>query len=183
MRITNEQNDIESVLITGEEIRARVNELGSELSRDYDGKDPLVVCILKGAAFFHSDLCRSMRCRAFPDYIAVSSYGQNAQSTGVVRIVKDLDQDMSGRHVILVDDIIDSGLTLQYLVNLFLARQPASVRTVCLLDKCGRRKCEISADYCGFVIPDRFVVGYGLDYAEHYRTLPYVGVLRPEAYA
>ena len=169
MRITNEQNDIQSVLFSEEQIRGRVAELGAQLTAEY----ALVVCILKGASFFYTDLCRMMKCHLFMDFIAVSSYGAGAQSSGVVRIIKDLDTSITGRHVVIVEDIIDSGLTLK----------PASIKTVCLLDKHERHDAHIAADLCGFRIPDEFVVGYGLDYAGYYRNLPYIGVLKREVYA
>lgn len=181
MRITTPENDIQSVLFTREQIEARVRELGAALAEEYRGKQPLMVCILKGASVFYTDLCRAMDCGVFMDFIAVSSYGASSKSTGVVRIIKDLDSNITGRHVVIVEDIIDSGLTLQYLKELFASRKPASMKTVCLLDK----PCHgggIGADAVGFDIPDEFVVGYGLDYAGHYRNLPYIGVLKREVY-
>ena len=135
MRITTPENDIQRVLFTREQIEARVRELGAELAEEYRGKQPLMVCILKGASVFYTDLCRAMDCRVFMDFIAVSSYGVSSKSTGVVRIIKDLDSNITGRHVVIVEDIIDSGLTLQYLKELFASRKPASMKTVCLLDK------------------------------------------------
>ncbi len=182
MKITNATNDIASVLYTEEQIKARVEELAAELTREYAGKDPIIVCILKGASFFYIDLCRAMNCHVFMDFIAVSSYGAGAQSSGVVRIIKDLGKNITDRDVIIVEDIIDSGLTLKYLVDLFASRKPRSIKTVCLLDKADRRQCNVDINYCGFIIPDEFVVGYGLDYADHYRNLPYIGVLKPEVY-
>lgn len=182
MNITNEKNDIESVLYSREQIRERVEQIGAKLTEEYKDKSPIMICILKGASFFYIDLCREMKCSVFMDFIAVSSYGKNAQSTGVVRIIKDLDKNITDRHVIIVEDIIDSGLTLKHLKELFASRKPASIATVCLLDKYERRQCAVDIDYCGFAIPDRFVVGYGLDYADHYRNLPYIGVLKPEVY-
>ncbi len=182
MRITTEQNDISEVLFSEEVIKERVEELARQLTIDYEGKDPLMVCVLKGASFFYADLCRSMKCRLFMDFIAVSSYGSNARSTGVVRIIKDLDKNITGRHVVIVEDIIDSGLTLKYLTELLSARKPTSIKTICLLDKITQHKCEIRPDYCGFNMPDHFVVGYGLDYSDYYRNLPYIGILKPETY-
>ncbi len=182
MRITTEQNDISSVLFSEEQIEERVNQLAKQLTADYEGKDPLMICVLKGASFFYADLCRSMKCRLFMDFIAVSSYGMNARSTGVVRIIKDLDKNITDRHVVIVEDIIDSGLTLKYLKELLSARKPASIKTICLLDKITQHKCEIKPDYCGFSMPDHFVVGYGLDYSDYYRNLPYIGILKPETY-
>lgn len=182
MRITNEQNDIASVLVTEEEIAKRVAEIGAALTEEYEDKMPLVVCVLKGASFFFTDLCRAMKCHLFMDFIAVSSYGGEAKSSGVVRIVKDLDTSITGRHVIIVEDIIDSGLTLKHLRELLSSRKPLSIKTVSLLDKQARHEPELAADVTGFTIPDEFVVGYGLDYASFYRNLPYIGVLKREAY-
>ena len=182
MKINNEKTDILSVLFTEEQIAARVQELADQLSADYAGKDPLFVCVLKGASFFYADICRKMSTRIFMDFIAVSSYANNSKSTGVVRIIKDLDKNITDRHVIIVEDIIDSGLTLQYLTDLFNSRKPASVKTLTLLDKITEHKLVIAPNYCGFEIPDHFVVGYGLDYSDYYRNLPYIGVLNPAVY-
>ena len=183
MHITNAQNDIESILFSEAQLRSRVAELGAQLTAEYADKHPIVVCILKGASFFYTDLCRMMQCHISMDFIAVSSYGAGSQSSGVVRILKDLDTSITGRHVIIVEDIIDSGLTLKHLRELLSARKPASIKTVCLLDKHERHDPHIAADLCGFRIPDAFVVGYGLDYAGYYRNLPYIGVLKRAAYA
>lgn len=182
MKITNEQNDIERVLFTEKALAARVEALGNELTADYKDKNPIVVCILKGASFFYTDLCRQIRTDIYMDFISVSSYGMDAQSSGVVRLVKDININITGRDVILVEDIIDSGLTLNYLKDLFGARRPASFKTICLLEKEGRKTTDFQADYLGFRIPNEFVVGYGLDYADHYRNLPYIGVLKRECY-
>mgnify|MGYP000850632415 FL=1 len=182
MRITNEQNDIAEVLFSQEMIKQRVDELAVELTTDYEQKDPLMVCVLKGASFFYADLCRSVKCRLFMDFIAVSSYGTSARSTGVVKIINDLDKNITDKHVIIVEDIIDSGLTLKYLTELFRARKPASIKTICLVDKINKHQCEIKPDYCGFTMGDHFVVGYGLDYSDYYRNLPYIGILKPETY-
>lgn len=182
MRITNEQNDIQSVLFSEEQIRGRVAELGAQLTAEYADKNPLVVCILKGASFFYTDLCRMMKCHLFMDFIAVSSYGAGAQSSGVVRIIKDLDTSITGRHVVIVEDIIDSGLTMQYLLNNLASRGAASLRVCTLLDKPERRLTDVRADYTGFAVPNEFVVGYGLDYNQMYRNLPDIGVLHPEIY-
>ena len=182
MKFTNEQHDIERVLFSEEEIQNRVVELGQQLTADYAGKDPIVVCVLKGASFFYTDLCRQIKTDIFMDFIAVSSYGINAKNSGVVRLIKDLDQNITGRHVLLVEDIIDSGLTLQYLKEFFGSRKPASYKTICMLDKIGRKQTTYPVDYTGFMIPNAFVVGYGLDYADHYRNLPYIGILKPEVY-
>lgn len=183
MRITNEQNDIETVLFTEKKICARVEELGAMLTEEYKDRAPIMVCILKGASFFYTDLCRQMKCPIHMDFISVSSYGADAQSSGVVRLIKDLDNNITGKDVIIVEDIIDSGLTLKYLKELFYSRKPASIKTVCLLDKVECHPAEIGTDIKGFDIGDQFVVGYGLDYADNYRNLPYIGVLKPEVYA
>lgn len=182
MKITNEQNDIESVLFTEKKICARVEELGAQLTEEYKDKAPIMVCILKGASFFYTDLCRQMKCPIHMDFISVSSYGAEAKSSGVVRLVKDLDNIITGRDVIIVEDIIDSGLTLKYLKELFYSRKPRSIKTVCLLDKVDCHPAELSCDIKGFDIGDQFVVGYGLDYADNYRNLPYIGILKPECY-
>lgn len=182
MKFTNEKYDIERVLFSEEEIRNRVHEMGAQLTRDYAGKDPIVICVLKGASFFYTDLCREIRTDIHMDFIAVSSYGMGSKNSGVVRMIKDLDNDITGRHVLLIEDIIDSGLTLSYLKELFKSRKPASYKTVCLLDKIGRKQENYAVDYTGFVMPNAFVVGYGLDYADHYRNLPYIGILKPEVY-
>lgn len=183
MHITDSSHDIEYTLFTEAQIQKRVAELGAELTEEYRDKSPIIVCILKGASFFYVDLCRKMDCHIFMDFIAVSSYGAAAESSGIVRIIKDLNLSITDRHVIIVEDIIDSGLTLRHLTELFKSRKPASVKTVCLLDKHDRHPSDIGADYCGFVIPDRFVVGYGLDYSDYYRNLPYIGVLKKEVYS
>ena len=182
MRITTPENDISRILFTEKQIAARVEALGMDLTEQYRDKKPVMVCVLKGASFFYIDLCRQMRCNIDMDFISVSSYGAGSKSSGVVKLIKDLDTDITGRHVILVEDIIDSGLTLSYLRELFGARKPASIRTVSFLDKTARHPSSMKTDYCGFEIPDEFVVGYGLDYANYYRNLPYIGVLKPEVY-
>lgn len=182
MKITNEQNDIEYVLFSEEQIKARVAELGAQLTEEYKDKAPVMACILKGASVFYTDLCRQMKCPIHMDFISVSSYGVEARSSGVVRLVKDLDNNITGRDVIIVEDIIDSGLTLKYLRELFSSRKPASIKTVCLLDKYEAHPAEIGTEYKGFDIENQFVVGYGLDYADNYRNLPYIGVLKEECY-
>jgi len=183
MLIRTPEQDIERVLYTEKAIAARVEQLAAELTERLGGERPVLVCVLKGASFFYIDLCRSMNCGIDMDFIAVSSYGAGAQSTGVVRLIKDLDNNITGRHVVIVEDIIDSGLTMKYLRELFSARRPASITTISFLDKVGRHPASYKTDLCGFEIPDEFVVGYGLDYANYYRNLPYIGVLRPECYA
>lgn len=183
MLIRTPQEDIERVLFTREQIAARVAALGTELTRRLNGERPIMVCILKGAAFFFADLCRAMACDVDTDFLSVSSYGTAATSSGAVRLVRDLSQDVSGRRVVLVEDVIDSGLTMQYLRNLFAQRKAAEVITVSFLDKANCHPPKHAADLLGFSVGDEFLVGYGLDYAEHYRNLPDVGVLRSECYA
>jgi len=182
MLIRTAAEDIQQVLFTEKAIAARVEQLGAELTEKLGGEKPVLVCVLKGASFFYIDLCRSMNCAIDMDFIAVSSYGKNAQSTGVVRLIKDLDNNITDRHVIIVEDIIDSGLTMHYLRQLFAARNPASITTISFLDKVGCHPAEYNTDYVGFTIPNEFVVGYGLDYANYYRNLPYIGILKPECY-
>jgi hypoxanthine phosphoribosyltransferase len=174
---------IAEVLIGSEELARRVDEIGARISRDYEGKELLLVCVLKGAVFFLADLARRIECPVSLDFMAVSSYGSSTDSSGVVRILKDLDLDMRGRHVLIVEDIIDSGLTLSYLLKNLRSRKPASLEICALLTKPSRRRTEIPCRYVGFEIPDKFVVGYGLDLADHFRTLDYIGVLTPEAAA
>ena len=174
--------DIEEVLLTSEQIAERIDSLAAEIDRDYTGRELLLVGVLKGAFILMSDLARSLETPSAVDFIAVSSYGSATQSSGVVRILKDLDRDIAGQHVLLVEDILDSGLTLQYLVRSLRARHPASLGVLTLLTKPDPLRPDVPV-YEGFAIPDRFVVGYGLDYAEHYRGLPYIGVLDPEVYS
>lgn len=174
--------DLDQVLLTRDQIARRIEELGEAITRDYRGKDLVCVCILKGAAPFFSDLIRCIDAPLAFDFMSISSYGSSTKSSGVVRILKDLDRDIVGRDVLIVEDIIDSGMTLAYLKQALSARRPASLRICTLLDKPPRRRTPLKADYVGFVIEDFFVVGYGLDYAEKYRNLPDIGVLRPEIY-
>lgn len=175
--------DIAEVLFTKEQIREKVEELGKIISREYKGLNPLCVCVLKGAVPFMADLIREIDIPIEMDFMDVSSYGNSTKSSGVVRIIKDLETSVEGRHVLIVEDIIDSGLTLSYLVEMLKARNAASVKIITMLDKPERRKVDLSPDYCGYTIPDAFVVGYGLDYAEKYRNLPYIGILKEEVYA
>ena len=175
--------DIQEVLFTEEAIREKVKELGAAISKDYEGRNPLVICVLKGAFIFMADLAKNITVPIELDFMAVSSYGNAARSSGEVKIIKDLDQSVEGRDVLIVEDIIDSGLTLSYLIDVLERRNALSVRVVALFDKPARRNVDIVPDYVGFQIPDAFVVGYGLDYAEKYRNLPYVGILKPEVYA
>lgn len=174
--------DIKEVLISEEEIQLKVKQLGETLSKDYKDKNPLMVCVLKGAILFMSDLVRNMSIPLELDFMAVSSYGASTESSGVVRIIKDLDTTIEGRDLIIVEDIIDSGLTLSYLKDILQRRNVNSLKVVTLLDKPHRRTVNLKPDYSGFTVPDEFVVGYGLDYAEKYRNLPYIGVLKPEVY-
>lgn len=165
------------VLIAEERLQARVRELGAEISSDYAGRDLLLVGVLKGAVFFMADLMRAISVACEIDFMAISSYGASNDSSGVVRILKDLDINIEGRHVLIVEDIIDSGLTLSYLVRNLESREPASLGVCALLTKPARREIDVAVRYVGFEIPNSFVVGYGLDYGERYRNLPYVGLL------
>ena len=183
MRITTKENDIESILYSEKQIAAMVETLGQQLTADYAGTRPVMICVLKGASLFFTDLCREMDCNLDMDFITVSSYGASSKSSGVVKLTKDVDVDITGRDVIIVDDIIDSGLTLKHLKSLFGTRVPRSVKTIALLDKKACHAPELTPDYVGFQCPDHFVVGYGLDYANNYRNLPYIGILKAEVYA
>jgi hypoxanthine phosphoribosyltransferase len=165
------------VLVQADDLQRRVKELGAEISRDYAGTDLLLVCVLKGAVFFLSDLMRQIDVPCEVDFMAVASYGDATESSGVVRILKDLDAAIEERHVLIVEDIVDSGLTLEYLMRNLKSRGPASLEVCALLTKPARRKTEVRAKYIGFEIPNRFVIGYGLDHAERYRNLPYVAAL------
>lgn len=166
------------VLIPADVLQARIREMGAEIAKDYTGKTPLLICVLKGAMVFMADLIRAIDLPLTIDFIAVSSYGSGTRSTGEVRIVKDLDHPLEGHDVIFVEDILDTGLTLSYLLDTFRARGVASVKLAALLNKPERRSVEVHLDYKGFDIPDEFVVGYGLDYNERYRNLPYIGVVK-----
>ena len=176
------QNDIECVLISAEEIEVKVAEIGRRITEDFRDKDPIFVGVLKGCFIFMADLMRHVDINCSMDFMAVSSYS-GTSSTGAVKINKDLGQDIEGRHVIIVEDILDSGVTLHYLKGYLLNRRPASITIVTLMDKPSRRKADVYADYSCFEVPDAFVVGYGLDYNEHYRNLPYIGILKPEIYS
>lgn len=175
-------NDIQEVLLSADEIATRVKEIGDQISADYAGEEILMIGVLRGAVIFMSDLARAISIPVAIDFMAVSSYGASTTSSGIVRILKDLDEEVAGRHLLVVEDIIDSGLTLNYLLDNLHSRKPASIRLVTLLNKPERRKKAVHVDYNGFTIPDHFVVGYGLDYAEKYRNLPFIGILKPEAY-
>jgi hypoxanthine phosphoribosyltransferase len=174
--------DLDQVLLTAEQIDRRLTELAAEIDRDYAGRDLLLVGVLKGAVMVMADLGRKLRSDAQMDWMAVSSYGSGTKSSGVVRILKDLDADLQGRHVLVVEDIVDSGLTLSWLVANLRSRGPASLAVAALLRKPTEAKVDVEVRYCGFDIPGSFVVGYGLDYAERYRTLPFVGTLAPHVY-
>lgn len=175
--------DIEQVLISEAQLTQRIAELATELRAIYAGQDLVLVGVLKGAIMFMTDLARQLRRDLEMDFMAVSSYGNSTQSSGVVRITKDLDGNIAGRHVLLVEDIVDSGLTLRYLLENLRSRNPASLRVCALLNKLVPRKADVVVEHVGFEIPDRFVVGYGLDYSEHYRNLPYIGVLKSHVYS
>ena len=175
-------NDIERVLISEEAIESEVARVGRQITEDFRDKNPIFVGLLKGCFIFMADLMRHVDIKCTMDFMAVSSYS-GTSSTGAVKINKDLGQDIEGRHVIIVEDILDSGVTLSYLKHYLLGRKPASITIATLLDKPARRKSDIVADYSCFEVPDAFVVGYGLDYNEHYRNLPYIGVLKPEVYS
>jgi hypoxanthine phosphoribosyltransferase len=177
---TELERAVEAVLIDEERLHARVAELGEEISADYAGKDLLLIGVLKGAVFFMADLMRHLRVPCEIDFMAISSYGASTDSSGVVRILKDLDINIEGRDVLVVEDIIDSGLTLSYLVRNLESREPASLDVCALLTKPARREIEVDVRYVGFEIPNEFVIGYGLDFAERYRNLPYVGTLRAD---
>ena len=174
-------NDIENVLISKDEIESRVAEMGRRITADFRDKDPIFVGVLKGCFIFMADLMRHVDIKCTMDFMAVSSYS-GTSSTGAVKITKDLSDDIEGRHVIIVEDILDSGVTLSYLKQYLMVRRPASITIATLMDKPARRKADVYADYSCFEVPDAFVVGYGLDYNEHYRNLPYIGVLKPEIY-
>ena len=176
-------DDILEILLSEEKIHARVRELGAQITKDYAGKTPFFLGVLKGCYVFMADLTRCIDLPCSMDFMAVSSYGGGTSTTGAVRITKDLSRDIEGKDVIIVEDILDSGVTLSYLKTYLANRKPASIRIVTLLDKPARRRADIKADYCGFAVPDEFVVGYGLDYAESYRNLPYIGILKPEIYS
>lgn len=176
------ENDIKEVLISEEDILTRTKELGREITEDYKGKDLIVVGILKGAVVFMSELCKNIDMHINMDFMSVSSYGKSAQSTGEVKIIKDLDSSVQGKDILIVEDIIDTGLTLSYLTDNLKKRGANSVGIVTLLDKPNRKNIEIKVDYLGFEVPNEFIIGYGLDYAERYRNLPYVASLKEEVY-
>ena len=175
-------DDILRVLYSEEELEAKCAELGAQISKDYEGKNLLLVSVLKGAVVFMTDLLRHITVPCSIDFMVVSSYGNGVKTSGVVKIVKDLDADLAGKDLLIVEDILDTGMTLHYLKQLLQDRNPNSIRIATLLDKPERRRAAVRADYVGYQVPDEFVVGYGLDYDEKYRNLPYVGILKPEVY-
>lgn len=176
------KDEIDRVLVSNEQIQARLDELAERINQDYAGKELLLVCILKGAVTVFADVLRRITIPCQIDFMAVSSYGSSTKTSGVVRILKDLDHGIEGKDVLIVEDIVDSGMSMHYLLDTLKTRKPASVRLLTLLDKPDRRRVELTADYIGFTIPDEFVIGYGLDYAEKYRNLPDVCVLSPKVY-
>lgn len=175
--------DIERVLISEEELQKRIGELGQQLAKDYDGKDPIFVGVLKGVVNFFTDMVRATPIRCQYEFMAVSSYGGGTSTSGNVKLLKDVSCNIKGRHVVILEDILDSGLTLKFVTEHLRAMEPASLKICTMLDKPERRKVDIFADYVGFTIPNEFVVGFGLDYQEFYRNLPFVGVLKPEVYS
>lgn len=175
-------NDVEKVLLSEEQLTKRIAELGEEITKEYKGKEIVAICVLKGAILFMADLARAVKVPMALDFMAVSSYGNGTTTSGTVRILKDLDNNIEGKHVLVVEDIIDSGVTLKYLLKNLKSRKPASIKLCTLLNKPERRRVEVDIDYCGFTVPDYFLVGYGLDYAEKYRNLPFIGILKPEIY-
>lgn len=183
MAKSNMNQDILKILLSEEEIKARVQELGDQLYDAFHDKNPLFVGVLKGCFIFMADLVRAAQLKSELEFIGVSSYQNGTKSSGVVQITRDLQEDINGRDVIIVEDILDSGNTLEFLKKYLMAKGAASVTIVTLLDKPARREKAITADYAGFVVPDEFVVGYGLDYAQQYRNMPYIGVLKPEVYS
>ncbi len=177
------KNDIKEVLLNEDELRTKIRQIGKQISCDYEGKDLLLIGVLKGSVPFMADLIKEIDIYCKIDFMAVSSYGDSTETSGVVRILKDLDYEISGKDVIIVEDIIDSGYTLQYLIKYLESRNPNSVEIACLLNKPERREVDIDVKYIGFEVPNYFLVGYGLDYAEKYRNLPFIGILKEEVYA
>ncbi len=177
------QEDVLRVLLTEEQLHARVAELGAQITKDYQGGNLMLVSVLKGSVVFMADLMREIDLPAEIDFMVVSSYGSGVKSSGVVKIVKDLDVPLANKDLLIVEDILDSGMTLSYIKELLQGRSPRSIRIITLLDKPERRKVDLQADYVGFAVPDEFVIGYGLDYDEKYRNLPYIGILKPEVYS
>ena len=177
------RSEIESILVPEEQLSKRIAELGEAITRDYKGQQLLLIGVLKGSVVFMADLMRRIDLDVSIDFMAVSSYGSGTKTSGQVRILKDLNRSIEGQNILIIEDILDSGVTLSYLTGLLWSRKPASIRLCTLLDKPERRRVDVKPDYVGFTIPDAFVVGYGLDYDERFRQLPYVGILKPEVYA
>jgi hypoxanthine phosphoribosyltransferase len=175
-------NDIKEVLYNEDELRDKVRQMGAKISKDYSGKELIIIGVLKGSVIFMSDLLKEITIPCKMDFMAVSSYGNSTETSGVVRILKDLDFEIQGKDILIVEDIIDSGVTLKYLMKYLSGRKPNSLEIVCLLNKPDRRKVDIDVKYLGYDVPDHFLVGYGLDFAEKYRNLPYVGILKEEIY-
>ncbi len=175
--------DIKEILFTEEEIQLKIQQLAKQINHDYAGRHLFVLCVLKGAFIFLADITKRLEMSVEIDFMATSSYGASTQSSGIVKITKDLDGSVEGKDILIIEDIIDSGLTLSYLIDVLERRNARSIRVATLFDKPHRRKAELEADYRGFLVPDEFIVGYGLDYAEKYRNLPYVGILKPELYS
>ncbi len=179
----NMENDIKEILISEKELSDKVNEIAMQITEDYKDKNLILISVLKGSVIFMADLMRAIKLPCEIDFMCVSSYGKGSKTSGTVKIIKDLDADINGYDVLIIEDILDSGMTLNYIKNILLERKPNSIKICTLLDKPERRQIkEITADYKGFVIPDEFVVGYGLDFAEKYRNVPYIGALKPEVY-
>lgn len=176
------KNDIKKIVMTAEVLKKRVNEMGAEISKNYVGKNPVIICILKGSAIFTADLVRAIDIPVELDFMALSSYGSSTVSSGVVRIKKDIDADVTGRDIIIVEDIVDSGLTLKYINEYFQQHNPASIAICALLDKPKAHQTDLKIDYVGFEVGNDFVVGYGLDFNQKYRNLPYIGILKEEIY-
>ncbi|NBI65946.1 hypoxanthine phosphoribosyltransferase [Pseudoflavonifractor sp. 60] len=176
------EQDIQEILFSEEQLKERVQAIARQIEADYEGREVMLISVLRGSFVFMADLCRALKLPCTMDFMSVSSYGSGTSSSGQVQITKDLSEDITGRHVIVLEDILDSGNTLSYLLNILEHRHPASVRLCALLDKPDRRVKPVELHYCGFTIPDAFVVGYGLDYDQHYRNLPYIGILKPEVY-
>jgi len=177
------KNDLEKILFDEETLHSKIKELGQKITKDYQGKNPIMICILRGAVLFLSDLIKNIDEPVEIDFLSLSSYGDSTKSSGIVRIRKDIDSNIQNRHVIVVEDIVDSGLTLQYIHDYLMKHKPISVKTCVLLDKPEAHQIEMNLDYVGFEVGNEFVVGYGLDYAEKYRNLPYIGILKKEKYS
>jgi len=176
------KNDVQKILYSREELEIKIKDMGEKISIDYKGKDLVLIGVLKGSVMFMAELMKSISIPCSMDFMAVSSYGNSTTTSGVVRILKDLDDEIEGKHVLIIEDIIDSGTTLKYLMEYLRGRKPSSVEIACLLNKPERRRVELNARYIGFNVPDYFLVGFGLDFAQKYRNLPYIGILKEEIY-